>query len=73
MPIGDLDNWLEHPVYPLLFDPQTSGGLLASVAENEVDSCLQDLHQAGYQQACVIGQVQAGSGESEVREMVFLQ
>jgi len=71
--IRDLDNWLEHPVYPLLFDPQTSGGLLASVADNEVDSCLQALRQAGYQQACVIGQVQSTSGESEAKEIVFLQ
>lgn len=38
---------LEHPVYPLIFDPQTSGGLLASVPTDRVEACLQGLHAAG--------------------------
>ncbi len=57
--INDYKAWQAHPVYPVLFDPQTSGGLLASVAEHEVESCLQALHHAGYKQACTIGQVEA--------------
>lgn len=57
--IDDYEAWQAHPVYPVLFDPQTSGGLLASVAEHEVESCLQALHRAGYKQACTIGQVEA--------------
>jgi len=57
--INDYTAWQAHPIYPILFDPQTSGGLLASVAEHEVESCLQALQRAGYTQACTIGQIEA--------------
>lgn len=44
----------------ILFDPQTSGGLLAGVpAENEKD-CLAALRGGPAPDACVIGQVEAG-------------
>ncbi|MBL4783408.1 MAG: selenide, water dikinase SelD [Porticoccaceae bacterium] len=60
--IVDFQAWQADPVYPVLFDPQTSGGLLASVAQHEVANCLQALHRAGYRRACVIGEVVAGDG-----------
>jgi selenide, water dikinase len=46
-----------HEKYPLLFDPQTSGGLLASIPLESFARCLKDLHEAGYKDARVIGQV----------------
>ncbi|RLA37665.1 MAG: selenide, water dikinase SelD, partial [Gammaproteobacteria bacterium] len=67
------EQWHGHPVYPLLFDPQTSGGLLASVAEGEVESCLQSLHKAGYKDACVVGHVRADVTLSTDGERVLLQ
>jgi selenide,water dikinase len=42
-----------------LFDPQTSGGLLAGVKPAAVESTLRQLRQAGYDQAAVIGEVVA--------------
>ena len=48
----------QHPLYPLLFDPQTSGGLLASVPLEEADSCLNHLKGLGYIESSIIGQVQ---------------
>lgn len=45
--------------FNLMFDPQTSGGLLASVPFAQAGSCLQQLHAAGYKQACSIGRVAA--------------
>lgn len=47
----------EHAVLPLLFDPQTAGGLLAGVPVARADACLAALHSAGYGQAAVIGRV----------------
>ncbi|MGL5080271.1 MAG: selenide, water dikinase SelD [Microcoleaceae cyanobacterium] len=55
--IADLHWASSHPLYPLLFDPQTSGGLLASVPKNQANSCLQDLKYRGYSDACIIGTI----------------
>jgi selenide, water dikinase len=40
-----------------LFDPQTSGGLLGAVPAEAVARTLDALHQAGYSDAAVIGEV----------------
>ena len=43
----------------LLFDPQTSGGLLLAVAGDQADALLRDLHQAGIAASTIIGQALA--------------
>ena len=43
--------------YPLLFDPQTSGGLLACVPADEADACIEALRAEGYAEAAVIGEI----------------
>ena len=50
----------------LLFDPQTAGGLLASVPETEVPRLLAALHDAGYT-AARIGQIRAEDGAPALR------
>lgn len=46
-----------HPRYPLLFDPQTSGGLLAALPPDRVTDCLADLKCLGYGDSRAIGTV----------------
>lgn len=41
----------------LLYDPQTSGGLLIAVAGDEAEQLLQSLHDRGVDSACLIGEV----------------
>ena len=39
------EGFINHPRYPLLFDPQTAGGLFASIPESALEACLQALHE----------------------------
>ena len=45
------------PLLALLFDPQTAGGLLASVPTHNAEACLLNLQQQGYADARIIGQI----------------
>jgi selenide,water dikinase len=46
-----------HPAYPLIFDPQTAGGLLASVPASKADACIAALRKLGYDKTVAIGRI----------------
>lgn len=51
----------------ILFDPQTSGGLLVAVSATDVDSILAELLDANLSSASLIGQVEAATGNGHLR------
>lgn len=47
-----------HECFPLLFDPQTAGGLIAAVPAADTGACLTALAAAGYRSSAVVGSVE---------------
>ena len=65
--IANFDDATVDTVYPVVFDPQTAGGLLASVPAERAPVCVEDLRARGYQDAAVIGVVeQRGDREERI-------
>ena len=56
----DIQVSLSHAEEELLFDPQTSGGLLLSVPDTQAQDLLRALHNVGIQPATQIGEVVDG-------------
>ncbi|MGA1408979.1 MAG: selenide, water dikinase SelD [Prochlorotrichaceae cyanobacterium] len=46
-----------HPHWPALFDPQTSGGLLAAVPPEQAAACLTALQDSGYRHSAIVGRI----------------
>jgi len=55
--IRNLEEAAKDARYPLLFDPQTAGGLLASVPADRAEDCLAALRQNGYHRSAIVGAV----------------
>lgn len=65
---GTGDN-LQTPEGKLLFDPQTAGGLLASVPAEQAEEAVEALRAAGYAAAAIIGRVRKGEGQARLTVM----
>lgn len=46
------------PVFPLLFDPQTSGGLLATIPGHHAERVIRELRAYGYPDSTIIGHIE---------------
>lgn len=55
---ADLPDWRRD----LLTDPQTSGGLLVSVAADQAEAVLAQVRAAGFEAAAIVGRVTEGAG-----------
>ena len=53
--LRNMEEFAQDARYALLFDPQTAGGLLASVPAAKADACVAALQAAGYAQTAIIG------------------
>ena len=47
----------KHASFPVLFDPQTAGGLLGTIPAKKADACLSDLIAQGYESSRIIGTI----------------
>jgi len=65
--IENTDDARQHPAFRLLFDPQTSGGLLAGVAADKAETCLANLAARGYAASAIIGRVVATGSPQKIR------
>ena len=68
--LRNADEFVHDPRYPLLFDPQTAGGLLASVPTAQAQACVQALQAAGYVHTAIIGRITV---QGEALEPVLLK
>jgi len=55
--IANIDDVKNFSAYPLLFDPQTAGGMLATIPANEATECIQKLRENGYASSSAIGKI----------------
>ncbi len=69
--IRNLEEATENPLYPLLFDPQTAGGLLAAVPAARAKACIEALQASGYPHAAIVGAIAAKSATIEPIAICF--
>ena len=63
--VRNAQEFVQDARYPLLFDPQTAGGLLASVPAAQAGACVAALQAAGYSQTAIIGHIHDASDAIE--------
>ena len=65
-----VEAFADDPRLPLIFDPQTAGGLLASIPADRADACVAMLQNSGYCDATIVGTVRQ---RSEYPEQIMLR
>ena len=69
--IRNQEQAVKSELYPLIFDPQTSGGLLASVPAESAEACITQLVKNGYPASNIVGKVLETTGEIEPVTLVL--
>jgi selenide,water dikinase len=61
-----LDKGVSSEIVQVMFDPQTSGGLLIALPSSQASALVDTLHARGVGSAVIIGEVEAGDGSITV-------
>jgi len=62
---------VDHARRDMLFDPQTSGGLLIAIPARLAQTLCEALHNSGYKDASIIGEVVALNPDSPARVQAY--
>ncbi len=68
--VVNVDVAAAHAAYPLIFDPQTAGGMLASVPAERAGRCLDVLRARGYGRSALVGCVGEESSFDEAIRLI---
>ncbi len=68
--VANVDAAATHAAYSLIFDPQTAGGMLASVPAESAGRCLDALRELGYGRSAVVGCVGEESAFEEAIRLI---
>lgn len=60
-------------IYPLLFDPQTSGGLVATIKADNAAAVVDALKRQGYASASIVGKIVDRNSEDEFAPYLYLE
>jgi selenide,water dikinase len=71
--IDNVSSVSESPLYPIIFDPQTSGGMLASIPPERVEECMKELRKRGYDRAVIVGEVVGHPTTSEEAGTIHIE
>lgn len=71
--IGNIEAGKGSLIYPLLFDPQTAGGLIATVPRGVATDLINALRAEGYGRACVVGEIVTRTDDSDFAPLVHLR
>ena len=63
----EIDPATETVLLDLIFDPQTSGGLVISIAPGHAEACLEELKGQGVESATIVGEVLGPHGKGKLR------
>lgn len=69
--IANVEKVSDRPTYPLLFDPQTSGGLLAAIPAERAKDCLTSLQTLKYAYSCIIGGVTLQEKDKQPISLIY--
>ncbi len=71
--VAGIERFKDDLTYPLLFDPQTSGGLMATVSAENATELINELKDAGYIHSAVIGRVVNRDMSDEFAPLIYLE